>query len=91
MKSKPIPFLTLTLGQQGGIGNPPVIVKLEKWYAISDSREIQPPEELDLEYQSLLKPYRYAPMKYYHPQTWTWKKWHSAPRITWAELLEKCQ
>lgn len=86
-----IPCLTLVLAQQGGIGYPPIIVKLDRWYAVDDSRERKVPKEIRdrLEYQKRLKPYGRKPDKYWHPQQWVWNKWYSAPRLTWDEVAEK--
>jgi len=85
-----IPCLSLTLGQQGGIDNPPVIVRLRgRWYAVIDSRDTRPPAELAerLDYQQRRKsPYDHSPDPYWHPQGWVWRKWNNAQEITWAEL-----
>jgi hypothetical protein len=82
-----IPYLTLTLGQQGGIGFPPSIVKLDRWYAVSDSRGNRPIERL----QNLLVYQRMYPKKdrHWHSQEWVMKKWMNAPRLTWDEIAEK--
>lgn len=90
---KQIPYLILTDGQQGGVGYPPVLVKMDRWYAVSDSRKTPKPRGLEsfLQKQKLNISYPWKPDPFYHPQTWVYRKWHSAPRLTWVEVLEKCE
>lgn len=85
---KKIPLLSLTLGQQGGIGYPPVIIKLDnQWYAISDSRKEKRPKELEniLEYQRRLP----KKSKYWHSQQFVMNKWIHAPKLTWNDVINK--
>ena len=85
-----IPYLSLTLGQQGGIGCPPIIVQYKnKWYAISNSRKYKPSSFLAilLEHTPMrLNPYGYEINPKWHSQEFVWKKWHNAPTLTWEEL-----
>ena len=85
-----IAYLTLTLGQQGGIGYPPVIIQYKnKWYAISDSRKHKPPYSIEilLEYiRRKISDYGYEENPKWHSQGFVWKKWHNAPQLTWEEL-----
>lgn len=94
MPEMKIPYLTLTAGQQGGLGYPPVIVKLDKWYAVEDSRDRKPPAKVEplLAYQRMWKSnYDHSPDRDWHDQGWVWKKWHWAPRLTWDQVLEKVE
>lgn len=88
-----IPYLSLTLGQQGGIGYPPIIVQYKnKWYAISDSRKHKPPRSIEilLEYvRRKISDYGYEENPKWHSQGFVWKKWHNAPKLTWEELRSK--
>lgn len=88
-----IPELRLTAGQQGGIGYAPTLVKLGRWYAVSDSRERKAPPELQqiLKFQRrFLSVYGYRRNPQWHPQSWVWKRWHGGvPRLTWAEVAEQ--
>lgn len=85
-----IPYLCLTMGQQGGIGYPPVIVQHKKrWYAISDSREKRAPEEIELFLEHIkmfLSSYGHKRNPKWHPQTFVMTKWRNAPKLTWEEL-----
>ena len=84
-----IPYLTLTYGQQGGIGYPPVIIKLDQWYAVSDSRgQRYPPEILPKLWHQRSYPKRDP---FYHSQSWVSRKWVSAPRLTWDEITKKLE
>jgi len=87
-----IPCMSLTLAQQGGIGYPPVIVKLDRWYAVSDSRMRKPPRELEplLWWQRLWRsPYDHRRDPYFHSQIWVYRKYESAPCLTWQEVMDR--
>jgi hypothetical protein len=91
MTQNKIPYLTLIAGQQGGIGYPPIIVRLKgRWYAVEGSRRQRPPDKLEniLWYQRLLKPYNRPRDPYWHTQSFVWKRWHNAPRLTWDKIVE---
>ncbi len=82
------PYLILTLAQQGGIGYPPVIVRLDgRWYAISDSRETRP----DLGTLSSLFEYQRSSDRYWHSQKFVMRRWQDAPRLAWAEVIARIQ
>ena len=82
-----IPYLVLTFCQQGGIGYPPVLIRLDKWYAVSDSRDRKYPIEI----APLLWYQRSYPKrdKYFHDQKWVYNKWLSSPQLTWDEVVKK--
>lgn len=87
-----IPCLCLTLGQQGGIGYPPVIIKLDRWYAVTDSRMRAEPTKLTsvLSYQRMWRtPYDHRPDKFFHGQGWVLRKWSTAPQLTWDDVVER--
>lgn len=81
-----IPWMTLTLCQQGGIGYPPSIVKLDRWYAVEGSREQKPPAEIEpfLEYQHCYP----TQSPHFHAQGWVMRRWENAPRLTWDEVIK---
>jgi len=90
---------SLTACQQGGIGWPPIIVRLKepykgrKIYGISDSREKKIPDELNkssLIGNSSLRasPYSYGRNPEWRSQQWCLTWWHKAPQITWDELKQ---
>ena len=87
----------LTACQQGGIGWPPIIVRLKepykgrKIYGISDSREKRIPAEINL--VSLIgnsaifaSPYSHIKNPEWRSQQWCLTWWRKAPKITWDEL-----
>ena len=82
MKDEKIKYMFITLGQQGGIGYPPMIVQIKnKWYAVEDSRDRNIPDEC---YNVLYRD-RYPR----HSQSWALKKFRNGPYITMSELIKK--
>jgi len=90
---------SLTAGQQGGIGWPPVIVRLiepykgRKIYGISNSREKRIPAEINLisligNSNIWLSPYGFKKNPEWRSQQWCLTWWHKAPQITWDELMK---
>ena len=86
MKGK---YLVLFLGQQGGIGYPPLIVKIgNRWFAISDSRISKTTDEF---YEFFEKDtVKHGNMRVpRHSQAFVWTRWHRAPKISMEEALGK--
>ena len=88
---------SLTAGQQGGIGWPPVIVRLiesykgRKIYGISNSREKKVPKDLNqfFEYPSMFTSlYSHIKNPEWRSQQWCLTWWHKAPQITWNKLIQ---
>jgi len=80
-----IPYISITLGQQGGLGWPPCIIFWRgRWWAVADSRDKRPPTIVDevLEHCRALRP-RHPK---WHTQGWALRKLNSAPQTTWAEV-----
>lgn len=78
-----VKYISITLCQQGGIGWPPMIIKLnKKWYAISDSRE----KSLHNDFYNcgILEKDKY------HCQGWALRKWRKTTnRITTKEVEKR--
>lgn len=92
---KKIYIHSLTAGQQGGIGYPPVVVRLEKpingrkIYAIDNSRVAKIPELINVcVYPRRFSEYGHQVNKEWRSQQWTWTAWCKSPRITWDELID---
>lgn len=87
---------SLTVGQQGGIGYPPVVIRLEKpvngrkIYGIDNSRVAKTPKIIEecAIYPRRFSEYGHQVNKESRSQQWTWNAWHKSPRITWNELIE---
>lgn len=74
-----IKYITITLGQQGGIGYPPMIVKIgNKWFAIEDSRYKSLPDDF----------YDFLERDKYHCQGWALRKFRNALSISTEKLIE---
>ena len=71
-------YMSVTLCQQGGIGWPPIIIKFDKWYSISDSRFKRFPKRI----------YDYLVEDKYHSQYFGFKRIDKEPSITMDEAIE---
>ena len=71
--------ISVSLGQQGGIGNLPRLIKIDKWYAISDSRYAE----------SSIWFWENTENDSTHSQSWALRKFRELPQITQEEAEEK--
>lgn len=71
--------ISITLCQQGGIGALPRLIKIDKWYAISDSRESRPSQFF----------WDNTENDKYHSQRWALRKFKELPQITQKEVEER--
>jgi len=79
---------SLFVGQQGGIGYPPVVVKVgKKVYAIGDSRYKKEPHDL-IPFEKPLPSLFAKKRTEFRTQAWVLKQWQTAKVITWDILRQ---